>query len=110
MLSEREQYYDDVIAPKLKEIAQLCQDKGLALICQVEWEPGETGRTVTLPPGSSWQIRMAETAMRCRGNIDTLFIALAKYAREHGHSSVVLQQMGVPTDPDTETEEKTDGG
>jgi hypothetical protein len=99
MLGDKEQYYDDVIAPKLKEIAQLCQEKEIAMICQVEWVPGEAGRTVTLPKGASWQIRLAETAMRANGNVDNLFLACAKYAAVHGHESLVMKNMGVPMEP-----------
>lgn len=99
MLSEREQYYDDVIAPKLKELADLCQAKEFAMVCQVEWEPGECGRTVTLPKWASFQIRLAETAMRAKGNVDNLFLACAKYAAVHGHDSLVMKNMGVPMEP-----------
>lgn len=99
MLSEKERYYDEVIAPKLKELAELCHAKEIAMICQVEWEPGECGRTVTLPKGASWSIRLAETAMRAQGNVDSLFLACAKYAQIHGHNSLVMQQMGVPPEP-----------
>lgn len=99
MISEREQFYDDVIAPKLAEIAKLCQEKEIAFICQVEWEPGECGRTVTLPKGASWQIRLAETAMRANGNVDNMFLACSKYAAVHGHSSIVMQNMGIPMEP-----------
>jgi hypothetical protein len=104
MLGENEQYYDDVIAPKLKELAALCQEKGIAFICQVEWEPGEAGRTVFLPKGASWQIRLAETAMRAKGNVDNLFLACSKYAAVHGHSSLVMKNMGVPMEPTVGTD------
>lgn len=99
MLTEKEQYYDDVIAPKLKELAELCQAKEIAMVCQVEWVPGECGRTVTLPKGASFSIRLSETAMRANGNLDNLFFACAKYAQIHGHNSIVMQQMGVPPEP-----------
>ena len=100
MLSEREKYYDEVIAPKLMEVAKLCEEHGLGMACQVEWEPGETGSTIALPKGSSFNIRLVEAAMRCRGNLDTLMIACAKHARMHGHSTLALAQMGVPTTPE----------
>jgi hypothetical protein len=98
-MSEREDLYDREIAPALMALAKTCQDNGLSIAAIVEWEPGETGRTAALAANSGFGIRMAETAMRCSNNVDELIFALMKHAREHGHSSACLHQLGVPTTP-----------
>src|SRR4051812_6344879 len=91
---ERESFYDREIAPVLLELAGKCQDNGLSIAAMVEWEPGETGRTAALAAGSGIGIRVAEMAMRTRGNVDSLIFALMKYGKEHGHSSICLTMLG----------------
>jgi hypothetical protein len=90
---EREQFYDREIAPALLELARKCQDNGISIAAMVEWEPGDTGRTVALAAGSGFGIRMVEMAMRTHGNVDSLIFALMKYGREHGHSSACLRLL-----------------
>ncbi|WP_439398758.1 hypothetical protein ACRQ5Q_15280 [Bradyrhizobium sp. PMVTL-01] len=97
--NEREAFYDAEIAPVLKDLAKKCQDNGLSLVAQVEWEPGETGRTVAIVEKSSFGIRMAEAAMRSNGNVDAFLLGVTKYAQEHGHSSMFLNLLNVPTTP-----------
>jgi nicotinamidase-related amidase len=85
-----EAFYDQEIAPALAALAERCRERGLSIIAMVEWEPGEGGRTVSIQPGSSFGIRLAEAAMQANGNVDSLMIAVARHAKEHGHSSLVL--------------------
>lgn len=98
---EREAFYDENVAPVLMDLAKKCQDNGISIAAMVEWDPGETGRTAALAANAGFGIRMAETAMRATGNVDTLIWALMKYATEHGHGSICLKQLGVPTSPVT---------
>lgn len=96
---EREAFYDSEIAPGLMGLAKKCQDNGLSIAAVVEWDPGETGRTVALAANAGFGLRMTEVAIRSAGNVDALIMALMKYATEHGHSSMCLKQLGVPTSP-----------
>lgn len=98
--SEREAFYDREIAPVLMELAGKCQDNGLSIVAMVEWEPGETGRTVALAGDSGFGIRMADAAMRAHGNVDSLIFALMKFGTENGHGSACLHLLGVPTVPE----------
>lgn len=98
-MSDKEIFYDQHIAPKLAELAKECEARGMPFLALVEWEPGEGGRTCVLPPGASFGIRMAETAARARGNVDSLILALMRYAGQHGHSSVCLSRLGVAHAP-----------
>jgi hypothetical protein len=77
---EREAVYDTEIAPELSRLAARCQDCGMSLVAEVEWNPAETagGLTVTLAEGSSFAIRLVKLAADVKGNIDSLFIALRK--------------------------------
>lgn len=94
-----EQIYDEQIAPLLLEVGKICQTHGLPLVAQVEYEPGEMGLTKFLPAGSGMAMEMMNKAARCRNNVDSLIMWLMAHAKEHGHSSIFLMQLGVPVKP-----------
>lgn len=99
-----EEFYDAEIAPTLADLCKRCQDRGLAFLAVVQYDAdGNIGQTVCLPKGAPPVIRYANTLATCgvRGgvNIDGFMLAVAKEARQTGHSSVVLKQMGVPLTP-----------
>lgn len=95
-----EAYYDEHIAPKLLALAKECEEQGMSLLAVCEWEPGESGRTVSLRVGSGVGIRIANLAAQANGNVDSLWMAICRYAREHGHSSFMLAKDGIPTTPE----------
>jgi hypothetical protein len=96
-MSEREEYYDRVIAPALKELAADCKANGLSFLAVVEWEPGEHGRTANFSPPVGLGIRLADVAAQANGNVDGLILAIMRYARENGHNSACLSVLGIPT-------------
>lgn len=77
---EREAVYDAEIAPALMAIAKRCEDCGMSIVAEVEWNPAELagGRTVALAEGSSFAIRLVKLAAEVKGNIDGMLIALRK--------------------------------
>lgn len=93
-MSEREKFYDEVIAPALLEIGRKCEEAGLSFVAAVEYEQGEYGSTTTLRAGSGFGMRLVDLAVRANGNVDALMIALSRHAEEHGHSSLVLSMLG----------------
>lgn len=97
---EREQFYDDEIAPALLDLMRRCTERGLSFLAVVEWAPEANGRTRGIVPGSGLGIRFADAAVQAGNNVDALFFAIAKYAHQHGHSSIFLSQMGVPLQPE----------
>jgi hypothetical protein len=97
--SSGERYYDEHIAPKLRDLAMECEEHGLSLLAVCEWQPGEYGRTLTLREGSGFGIRMADTAAKANANVDSFLMAIIRHAREHGHGSAYLSQLGVPCEP-----------
>lgn len=72
--SENETYYDDVIAPKLAEVAKLCGERKMSIVCDVEYEPGETGSTRLVQEGAGAKMFISFCASRCRGNIDAFIM------------------------------------
>ncbi len=94
-----EQIYDTEIAPELLKICQRCQDLGMPMAVQVEFEPGETGRTEFCPPTKgdkrpSAKQLLVHYAVRCNGNIDALLTQVLRDAEIHGHNSIFLSQLG----------------
>lgn len=98
----KEQYYDEHIAPKLMALAKECEEKGLSLLALCEWETGEYGSTRTFREGSSFAIRMADAAANSHGNIDSFMAAIERHAREYGHSSMYLHMRGIPETPNAD--------
>lgn len=78
--AEREAIYDAEIAPALASIAKRCEECGMSLLAEVEWDGAEAagGRTIALAEGSSFAIRFAKLATEVRGNLDSMIIALRK--------------------------------
>ena len=73
-----EKLYDEVIAPKLKEISELCQANKIPFVALVEYEPGEHGRTEFMPFEASIQMHITTMAARCDANVDALMIGIAR--------------------------------
>ncbi len=95
-----EQIYDEEIAPELLRLAKICEERGMSFIACVEYDAknGGIGRTDFQMPDKSGQLsgaqRLVHWAARCKGNIDSLFIACDRHGQEHGHSSIYLQMAG----------------
>lgn len=95
----KERYYDEILAPKLRELAKAAHSHGLSFLAVTEWEPGEHGRTAYFQESQGLPLLMANWAAKCGGNVDLFWLAVQWHAKEHGHSSVFLSQQGIPTKP-----------
>lgn len=98
--SDRERLYDETIAPALLEVMNQCRSAGFSLVAFVEYEPDHYGTSLAKAPAATFAVNLVHTAARSNGNVDTLLIALIKHALEHGHSSLILSQLGVPLSPE----------
>lgn len=84
--------YDDIIAPKLAEVAKLISEMGGSIVARVEWEKDEAGITkigVTDQSGVAQQLTM--WAALSRGNIDQICIEAMR--RFDCSQSVVLSRF-----------------
>ncbi len=100
-IAGREAFYDREIAPALLDLGRRCQSAGLSLLAAVEWDWGECGSTVVFQERTGPQLTHARAAITGGLNADALIGALIDYARQHGHSSIFLKQLGVPLMPAT---------
>lgn len=88
-----EKIYDEQIAPKLLEVAEICKSIGLPFAAIVEFDLDEHNTAVTvapMPDGAGAAMRIVAYAMRAQGNVDALIMALQKDGAKHGHSSLAL--------------------
>lgn len=94
-----ENLYDDVIAPKLLEVAKLCKEAGMPMLATV-WFDGEMGGTTRIvPDGPHPSFTLMYAAQKCRGNIDQLCFALAREVPdgpEHSLVLLMLKERGLP--------------
>lgn len=105
-MSDKEKYYDDVIAPKLRKVLELCQEKDISIIASVEFnEAGCIASSALISETAKDPIRMIwGLNQACEGgavNIDNFFFCIMKNAREKGHSSLILNKLGIPLKPET---------
>lgn len=94
-MSESEQFYDDEIAPALREIMTKCQERGMSFLGLVEYSPGERGRTTVLQPEAGLEMVMATLCAKAGANIDSFMIGLARYCHDKGidtSQSIVMRQ------------------
>lgn len=101
MTSPNEQFYDEEISPALAALARRCHDHGMSFVASVEFELNCSGSTVALTEQHGSGIRTTAYAARSNSNIDAMFVAIINRAKEVGHSSIFLAQLGVPHTPET---------
>lgn len=73
-----EQQYDEVIAPKLAEVARLCTEMGMSIVARVEWQPGESGITQVVPEDAGIAQKMTQLVAHSHGNVDDFCIEMVK--------------------------------
>ena len=92
-VNEREQYYDEQIAPRLREIAELCKAKDMPMLAAVYFN-GEDSGVTQVPPDKPldhppWFLLMC--AWKARGNIDAMCMSLARTVPVERDGSIALR-------------------
>lgn len=88
-----EQLYDEELAPKLLEVARLCEKAGLPFLATVWFDGENSGTTRIVPKEPHPSFTLAHAAHRCGGNIDKLCLALTRSVPEEQNGSVVLRML-----------------
>jgi len=92
-----EEYYDTEIAPELRRLAQLCEDRGMSFLATVEYAPEKRGNTISMTKDPCLGMTMVQHCMHTAPNIDGYIINLAHYANENGidlSASLVMETLG----------------
>lgn len=77
-----EEWYDAEVAPKLRELATTCHERGMSFMAEVEYEPGHRAGTVYLTENGGTEMRMMWMLAQTAPNIDAFLIRLIMYAKE----------------------------
>lgn len=103
-----EQVYDEQIAPRLVEIAELCIAAGMSFLATVEYEPTKRATTRVIGPDSCLAMVMQSHCANTAPNIDSYIIGLAKYCNREGidlSASYVMQPYAAKPQPDQPAQE-----
>ena len=83
--TENERWYDEHIAPVLRELGSKCIERGMSLVAKVEIDrcSGMTGSTRYVAAGRpGFRFLLTLLADRSEANVDRLFTAIERYAKE----------------------------
>ena len=94
---DKEKFYDEEIAPVLLGLAEKCGEKGLSFVAACEYAPEEVGHTFSIAKDASFDVHLANAAVKAAGNVDVLYFAIKRYADKYGHSSAILRLIGGDT-------------
>lgn len=94
----KEQFYDEQIAPALLDLASKCKDAGLSLIATVQYGPedDQRGTTALLQPDANLPMRMAHRCIMTAPNVDAYMIGLTRYCNENGIDTTSSIYMNHP--------------
>ena len=76
-----EKFYDDVIAPKLMEIGELCVKNNIPFLAVIEYDPGELGRTFFQTADENMAMTMMCHCARTVPNMDSYVLGIIKWAK-----------------------------
>jgi len=91
-----EKIYDTEIAPKLKEVGELCVKYGIPFLAVTEYAPGEIGETRFQTTNECLEMVMIRHCAKTAPNIDGYVLGLMKWAKKNNISmdgSIVMHQL-----------------
>ena len=92
----KEKIYDEEIAPKLLEIANLCEKHEIPFLAVAEWAPNEIGRTSVQVPDEGIEMVMIRHCAKTAPNIDSYFIGISRWCKKVGadtSASIVMRRL-----------------
>ena len=100
-MENHETIYDEKIHPLMDQIISICKEHGIPMFAEFQYS--EDGFCKSMNAGTDIESHIlfsyldALTKCICdKGiNIDSFMFAVMRHAREFGHSSIVLKQLGV---------------
>ena len=100
-----EDVYDNEISPLIAEIITICKRDKMPMFASFEYSEGDFC-TTSMPFDGHPIFAYHEALRQCTEdggiNIDKLMFWIMAGARERGHSSLILSQLGISTEPPTQ--------
>ena len=91
-----EEIYDKEIAPKLMEIAKLCEKEEIPFLSVVEYSPGLVGRTELQTKDECIKMVMVRHCAKTAPNIDGYIIGLSRWGKKEKvnmDNSIVMKML-----------------
>lgn len=94
----KEQFYDEQIAPALLALAEKCKEAGLSMVATVQYGPeqDQRGSTFVMQPDANLPMVMAKHCIMTAPNVDGYMIGLTRYCREKGIDTSASIYMNRP--------------
>jgi hypothetical protein len=96
-MQTKEDFYDNEVAPKLRELAQRCADNDMSFVAAVEYEPGHVAHVEKMASINTWAMDMVSLAIHAMGNLDKLALNVAAQARYRqdvdANSSIIIRWL-----------------
>lgn len=106
-MKDKENIYDEKIAPLMTQIIDICKENQLPFFASFQYADNDFctsgGRMKGHPVFEYYEA--IKQCMELEGiNIDKFMFWVMRGAREKGHSSIILSQLDIPTLPNKENE------
>lgn len=91
-----EKLYDEEIAPKLKEVGDLCVKNGMPFLAIVEYAKGKIGMTAFQSDDECIEMVMIRHCAKTAPNIDGYVIGLMRWAEKNNvnmDASIVMRRL-----------------
>jgi hypothetical protein len=99
-MKDNEKIYDDQISPLMTQIIEICKEHGIPMVCEFQYSDTNFCKSLNLTDDTHPMIRHMTAISECaqdKGvNIDKYMMWVMKGARKTGHTSIILQQLGIP--------------
>lgn len=92
-MTDNEAVYDREVAPRLKELAEFCQRRGMSFYASVEYDRYQIGETRFFSREHTPLMAMLATTGLARGDIDLAIMGLVAVARQFGIESVIIAKI-----------------
>jgi len=102
-MKDLEQIYDDQISPLMLQILEICQKHSMPMFAEFKYNDDGYCKSFI---SADWPVvnhynAISQSKQGNGVNVDKYILWVAKQAKESGHSSMVLTQMGVPITPES---------
>lgn len=83
-VTEGEAWYDAEIAPALAELAKRCNERGMAFVAAVEYQPGDHAGTYMVGEDAGLTMHMISLCSRTAPNVDSYVMNLKRLCKARG--------------------------
>ena len=107
-MKDKEKIYDEKISPLMGKIIAICKEEEIPFFSTFQYSEEDFCTSLNRQPEDShpifwWYDILKQCAEESGVNVDKFMFTILKGARGKQHTSLILQQLGVPCIPEEET-------